>query len=96
MNSKEFNYIVNTKLWRWPGDMGWHFVTIDKKISEVIRKKYTKGFVKIKAKVGNTEWNTSPFPHLETGVYLLSIKKSVRKKEELMEGDMIKVKFSLV
>jgi len=89
-------FTINSKLWRWPGDMGWHFINLDKKISKEIRTIYPRGLVKISASIGNTKWNTSLFPHLESGVYILAIKKSVRKKEELMEGDMIKIKFSLV
>lgn len=76
--------------------MGWHFINLDKTTSSKIRKLFPKGFVKIKAKLGNTEWNTSLFPHSETGVYLLAIKKSIRKKEDILEGDIVKVNFILL
>jgi hypothetical protein len=96
MSSRHLNFSLTAKLWRWPGDMGWHFINLDKPTSSKIRKLFPKGFVKIKAKLGQTDWNTSLFPHTETGVYLLAIKKSVRKKEELMEGDIVKVNFTLL
>jgi len=96
MISKLSQFSISAKLWRWPGDMGWHFVNLDKVMSSKIRKLFPKGFVKIKARLGQTDWNTSLFPHTETSVYLLAIKKSVRKKEELMEGDIVKVRFTLI
>jgi hypothetical protein len=96
MPTQALHFSLSAKLWRWPGDMGWHFINLDKKISKEIRTMYPRGFVKISASIGNTKWNTSLFPHLESGVYILAIKKSVRKREELMDGDMVEVHFSLV
>ncbi len=65
-------------------------MTLEKKLSESIRKVYTKGFVKIEAKVGKSIWKTSLFPHKESG-YLLCISKKIRKAEGIMEGDEIKI-----
>lgn len=88
-------YRIKAKVWRWPGDAGWHLVNIDKKISEQIRKAYPKGFVKINAKIGKTIWDTSLFPHKLSVSYLLSIKASVRKKEGIFEGDETKIDFRI-
>lgn len=88
------NYRIKAKVWKWPGYAGWHFVTLDKKLFEEIRKVYNRGFVKIVAKIGKTSWNTSLFPHLESKTYLLSIKKSVRKKEDIWEGDTVVINFT--
>lgn len=101
MTQKSFS--IKVKIWRWPayadkhGDGGWHFATLDRKLSEQIRKVYTKGFVKIKAKIGKTEWDTSLFPHMpnkkvsKSVDYLLCINKKVLKKEELFVGEEIKI-----
>lgn len=80
-----------TKVWLYPGLGGWHFVTLDKKISTEIRSKYKTGFVKIEATVGKTKWLTSLFPHKLSDSYLLCIKASVRKAEGVFAGDEIKV-----
>lgn len=88
------NYIIKAKVWRWPGDGGWHFITLDKKLADSIRAVYTKGFVKIEAVIGKTIWNTSLFPHKKAG-YLLCINKSVRKKEDVYAGDEIKIKLTI-
>lgn len=89
-------YKIKAKVWRWPGDVGWHFVNVDKKISEQIRKSYPKGFVKIRAQIGKTSWDTSLFPHKLSASYLLSVKASVRKKEDIFDGDEVKIGFRIL
>jgi hypothetical protein len=84
------------KIWRWPGDIGWHFINVDKTISVKIRTKYPKGFVKICVRIGDATWNTSLFPHKEFGHYLMAIKQSIRKKENLFEGDTVKISFTIL
>lgn len=91
-------YTIQNKIWRWPGVGGWHFVYVDKSLTEELKKKgakykYGSGFLAITAKVGQTSWQTALFPHTKENVYLISIKASVRKKEQLFEGDKISVQF---
>lgn len=88
-------FTIKAKVWRWPGDGGWHFVTFDKKLYQGIRKMYPKGFVKVKAKIGKTIWGTSLFPHSKSGSYLLCISKKVRKDEGIMDGDDVKINIIL-
>ena len=85
------NFTIVSKVWRWPGDGGWHFVTLEKSLSEKIRAVYTKGFVKVNVTLGKTTWVTSLFPHKHAG-YLLCISKKVRKLEGILEGDTIRIK----
>lgn len=95
--SKVFKF--KAKVWLWPGVGGWHFVNVDKKVSEQVKKigkPYGAGFIKIKAKVGKTYWQTALFPHTESKSYLLSIKARVRKKEDIFEGDLITINFELI
>lgn len=91
MTAKEHK--IKAKVWRYPSLSGWHFVNVDKKISEQIRKAYPKGFVKIRAQIGKTSWDTSLFPHKLSASYLLSVKASVRKKEGIFDGDEVKIRF---
>lgn len=88
-------YLIKTKVWRWPGDGGWHFVTLDRKLSQDIRKVFTKGFVKIQATLGSSTWNTSLFPHKESG-YLLCVNKKIRSKEGIFEGDEVSIKVKIL
>ncbi|MCC7436342.1 DUF1905 domain-containing protein [Candidatus Nomurabacteria bacterium] len=87
---------IKSKIWLYPGLGGWHFVTLDKKLSEKIKNKHKKGFVKIEAKVGKSTWNTSLFPHSQSKSYLLCIKSSIRKSEGLLEGDEVSVSIKIL
>jgi hypothetical protein len=95
------NFKIKAKVWKWPGlsaqavDAPWHFVNIDKKVSEEIRSVYKKGFVYVTAKIGKTSWDTALFPHKQSGAYLLSIKAIVRKKEGILEGDILNISFNI-
>lgn len=91
-------YKFTARVWKWPGDMGWHFVTLPKKLSIEVRsvgKRYGAGFVKVKVTLGKSTWVTALFPHKESGSYLLSIKQNVRKKEGIWENDNVRVSFVL-
>lgn len=86
------------KVWKYGGVGGWHFVYVEKKISEKIKaigvKKVGFGFIKIRATLGKTSWNTTLFPTKE-GVYLIAVKAVVRKKESVQEGDNVKIAFTI-
>lgn len=105
------SFSVKAKIWRWAGFVntsasqaggsGWHFVTLDKKLSAEIRKQHTKGFVPITAKCGKSIWATSLFPHMPNKKvskeieYLLCINKKILKQEGLFAGDEIKINIML-
>lgn len=93
------SFSINGTVFKYPGAGGWHFVSVPKKESEKVKKsKATRvgfGFVKVKAKLGKTVWDTSLFPTKE-GHYLLSIKGTVRTKEGILEGDVVKIQCSLL
>lgn len=72
----------------------WYFVGIPKSNSQEIRKVYqsfSKGFgsIPVEITLGSTIWTTSIFPDRKSGTYLLPLKASVRKKEDVLSGDMI-------
>lgn len=95
--SKEYN--VTGKLWLYPGELAnWHFFTIPKKESSELKDVYTGhtkgwGSLPVVVTLGETTWKTSIFPDNKSGTFLLPVKVLVRKKEELMEGDMCTVSF---
>ena len=93
-------FSINGKVWRYPGMGGWHFVYVNKKISQQIKdsaraKKVGFQFVRVKATIGKTSWNTTLFP-TKDGPYLLAVKADVRKKEAIDEGDNIRVSCTLI
>lgn len=97
---KTETFSQKAKVWVYPsppaGGGGWHFITLEKKLSIQIREKHKKGFVKILATVGQSTWPTSLFPHKQSNSYLLCIKASIRKKEGIFSDDEIKVFIKLI
>lgn len=93
-------FTVKAKVWKYPGFGGWHFFTIGRSVSKKIKNLMhgqLRGFgsIRVKAKIGKSEFKTSIFPTKE-GSYLLPIKANVRMKEEIGDGDIIKLKLTLV
>lgn len=91
---------LSTTLWKYPAETGaWYFVSLSQEISVQIksqpRPKKGWGSVRVKATIGKTTWETSIFPSKE-GVYLLPVKASVRKAEDLFENEPVKVSMQLL
>jgi hypothetical protein len=51
--------------------------------------------VRVTATIGGTVWKTSIFPDAKAGVYVLPLKKAVRKAEKVEAGDTATVKVEL-
>ena len=91
-------YKIKSEVWLYPGMAGWHFISVPRKDSEDIRKRFGKkqrgwGSLPVSVVIGKTKWKTSIFPDKKSGTYLLPLKADVRKKEEIFRGD--KVSFSI-
>ena len=92
-------------LWRWQGEgTTWHGMTLPQKEAEKIKffvaetkgKRRGFGSVRVRVKVGKTEWKTSLFPDSKSGSYVLFIKAAVRKQEGLAIGDKIKTHLTIL
>ena len=88
----------NDKIWFWKGPAPWYFVTVPteqsldiKAISGLVT--YGWGVVPVQVQIGKTEWNTSLFPKGDN--YIVPIKASVRKAENLKEGDNVAVRLEI-
>jgi hypothetical protein len=95
---KSFSFTA--KLWIYPGQAAWHFITLPKKESATVKEKHGKGArgfgsLPVEAKIGKTIWKTSIFPDSKSGTYLLPVKAAVRKKEEIEEGEPVSVKLTV-
>jgi hypothetical protein len=91
-------------LWRWTSDKApatWHFLTIDGAAGEALSaaalmqrlelgRRAGFGSLKVKARIGDSQFSTSAFPSKTTG-WLLPVKAAVRKAEGLAEGDSVVV-----
>ena len=88
------NIEFNGKIWFWKGPAPWYFVTIPAKQSRDLKAisgfvTYGWGGIPVHVRIGKTEWQTSLFP--KDGRYLVPIKASVRKAENLEEGDKVTI-----
>lgn len=91
-------FIVSAKVFRWPSG-NWHFVYVDEKNSKKIKaskgKRVGFGFVPVRCKLGQSEWQTTFFP-TKKGPYLLSVNAKVRKAEGIYDGDLVSVRCELI
>lgn len=97
------SFELEATLWRWQPNGkggGWHFITIDGQTAAEMRYAAlgrTGGFgsIKVDARIGGTRWQTSVFPHKESGGFILPVKAEVRKREGLSEGDAVTMSLSV-
>jgi hypothetical protein len=94
---------VTSLLWMWKGSDAagrWYFITIPEEQSDEIRAEAfagPRGFgsVKVEASIGDVTWRTSVFP-LNSGGYLLPVKKEVRCSADIAAGDEVTVSLKLL
>ncbi|MDI3210990.1 DUF1905 domain-containing protein [Arthrobacter sp. AL12] len=90
------SYAFTATLWHYPGEAGWHFLTLPEELAAEIREDTValrRGFgsVKITAKVSGHSWSTSLFPDSKSGTYLLPVKRAIRTAAGLEAGDRVAV-----
>ncbi|MCB9091406.1 MAG: DUF1905 domain-containing protein [Halobacteriovoraceae bacterium] len=94
-NTSEF--IFQGKVWIYKQTGGWHFVTLPKQLSKKIRKQFFEseegwGRLKTTAFLGHTTWETSIWFDSKIGSYIIPLKASVRKQENINEESQVKIK----
>ena len=72
----------------WSSNANWHFGLIPNDVSREIKEvaaAFRRGFgsVRVKVRIGETTWTTSVFPDAKLECYVLPLKASVRKAEDL-------------
>jgi Domain of unknown function (DUF1905) len=96
---------VTAKLWIWASDKAqasWHFLTIEGEVADAIHtlalmrrlesgRRRGWGAMKVKARIGDTGWETSIFPDKGSGGWLLPVKAAVRNAEGLLAGENVVV-----
>lgn len=86
------------KIFIWKGPAPWFFVTVPAEQSSELKAisgfvTYGWGVIPVAVQIGKTEWQTSLFPKDE--LYLVPIKASVRKAENLEEGDTVTIQLKV-
>jgi hypothetical protein len=92
------NIEFSNTIWFWRGPAPWYFVTVPPEQChdlQVIAKRVTYGWgmIPVLARIGQSEWQTSLFP--KDGSYIVPIKTSVRKAEQIDEGDLVTVQLEI-
>ena len=85
-------------IWFWRGPSPWYFVTVPAEQSRALNVisglvTYGWGVIPVHARIGKTEFTTSLFPKDDR--YLVPVKASVRKAEDLDEGDEVTVRLEV-
>lgn len=95
--------VFKEKIFKYPGMSAWFFVLVSRDVSQKLKSLQSSGKVPkrgwgsipVEVTVGKTTWQTSVFPDKKSGCYLLPIKREVRLKEDVWDGDEIKVMLQL-
>ncbi len=85
-------------IWYWRGPAPHYFVTVPatqcRDLTAVARSvTYGWGMIPATVRIGKTEWKTSLFP--KDGRYIVPIRASVRRAENLDEGDTVTVRLDV-
>ncbi len=79
-----------SELWLYPGEAGWHFVTLPTDVAddidEIVGERAGFGSIPVEATIGTSTWKTSLFPDKRAGSFVLPVKKGIRQAE-LLEVD---------
>jgi hypothetical protein len=85
--------------WAARADSSWFFTSVPPELSDDIREipRPYRGFgsVRVRARIGGSEWTTSIFPSSD-GTYVLPLKKSVREAESLVDGGPVTVRLDVL
>ena len=92
------NIKFNGKIWYWRGPAPWYFVTVPAEQSRDLKAilglvTYGWGMIPVDVRIGKTGWKTSMFP--KDGSYIVPVKASIRKAENLEEGDTVTVQLEV-
>jgi hypothetical protein len=86
------------EIWHWRGPAPWYFITVpDEECAyfeaESSSVSYGWGMIPVTAEIGGSVWDTSMFP--KDGQYILPVKASIRRTEQLDDGDVPTVRLRL-
>ncbi len=91
--------VITAKIFKYEGAAAWYFISTSKEEAVEIRthQKKTVGWksVPVRVTLGDSTWDTSFFP-TKQGPYLLPIKAGIRNKENVDEGDLVRIKVAFV
>jgi hypothetical protein len=94
-------FSFDARVWETTGQSAWFFVSLPEPDADDIDEMYAGraagfGSLRVEVTVGNTTWQTSIFPDVKRGTYVLPLKKSVRVAEQLTSGSMARFELTVI
>ena len=82
------------EVWQWRGPAPHYFVSVPAELCDAMRAaarlvSYGWGMVPAQVQLGSTTWRTAIFP--KDGGYIVPIKAAVRQRENVSEGDLVRI-----
>ncbi len=102
-DADEHSFEVSGTVGLWestkPGG-GWHYLIVKGQTAMEIRYAAlgrTGGFgsIKVRAKIGKTEWQTSLFPHRDSGGFIILLKAEVRRREGIKARKRVTIRLAI-
>ncbi|MGH3444265.1 MAG: DUF1905 domain-containing protein [Nocardioidaceae bacterium] len=86
------------EIWEWRGPAPYYFVTVPDEQSRDLDAvagavSYGWGMIPVRARIGETGWETSLWP--KDGAYVVPLKDAVRGAESLQEGDTVTIRLTV-
>ncbi len=90
------HYHFSARVWQHAAPNGWYFVSLPAEMATEIRENLQWqeegwGRLKARAKIGSSEWDTAIWFDTKHQTYLLPLKATIRKKEQLNSDQETKV-----
>ncbi len=97
--SGEFTF--EAELYEWDGPQPWVFAALPPDLSDVIDEVHgatDRGFGsrRVEVVLGGQVWRTSIFPDSKNATYVLPVKKEIRRKAAVGEGDRVEIELSVL
>jgi hypothetical protein len=92
------NFEFTGKVWFWHGPSPFYFVSVPEEQSQDLKAvsgfvTYGWGMIPVHAQIGQSQWATALWP--KDGRYIVPIKTSVRKAEELEIDDLVTIRLKV-
>jgi hypothetical protein len=95
---RDVDATFSAELFEWRGPAPFHWLPLPAEVCDSVRAEsavasYGWGAIPVCVRIGSTEWETSLLPR--DGGYVLPVKKVVRTRERVGDGDTVTVAMSV-
>ena len=95
-------FSFSAELWPWRTETSTTCVMltvptdISDEIADLVPDRRGFGSIKVRARIGPSEWSSSIFPSKELGSFVLPLNKAVRKANDVESGDVVDVELDIL